>query len=395
MKVLSFTALWPNHMQPLHGLFVRERIKALADLCELRVVAPVPWFIPVRFLGQRYYNYSQVVRHEKQGALDVFHPRYLAIPKVFNFSDGFLMFATLRTFIQQIRNEFPFDLIDAHWAYPDGYAAWCLAKEMGLPFTLTVRGSDITAFAKERLRGYLIHRTLVNASQIICVSESLQNHLTESGIPPEKTHVIENGVDCHKFSPVPKHEARNYLNLPANAHIVLSVGHLCELKGFHLIIEAVSALQAETALPVYLFIVGGDASEPYSSILARQIAENSLHEHIFLAGPRKPDELKYWYSAADVFCLASSSEGCPNVILESLACGTPVVATKVGGIPKIIESKELGILVERNVKSICKGIAMSLEQTWDFHKISAHARHCYSWKKTAGKIYNIFEGLQL
>lgn len=384
-------------MQPLHGLFVRERINALAKLCELRVVAPVPWFIPVKFFGEKYYNYTQVHRYEKQDTLEVFHPRYLVLPKVCKFMDGFLMLYSLCNFLKHKRNEFPYSLIDIHYAYPDGYAAGRIAKELGVPYTVTVRGSDITVFTKERLRGALIRQSLLGANRVICVSESLKTELMTLGIPSAKIAVIGNGVDYCKFSPVSKLDARRRLKLPTNAYTVLSVGHLRELKGFHLIIEAINKLQAKRGKtpPLNLMIVGGKSpwDPSYKEFLIRQIRENGLHELVSLVGPKKPDELKYWYSAADVFCLASSHEGCPNVILESLACGTPVVATAVGGIPQIISNQELGLLVERHPESIRKGIAKALDRTWNHDKIIEYAQKHYSWEKTAAKIYNIFERL--
>ncbi len=393
MKILTFTTLFPNHRQPFYSLFVRERIKVLAELCDVWVVAPVPWFPPVKFFGERYYNFSQVIKYEKQGDLDVFHPRYVTIPRIFKYLDGFFMFISLFIFIRQMKKDFSFDLIDAHWAYPDGYAAGCLAKRLNVPYTVTVRGSDINVFAKERLRGKLIIRSLMKADRIICVSKALQNNLLKVGIPLEKTEVAENGVDYQKFYPVQKCEARKYLKLPDNGHIILSVGYLHEIKGFHLIIEAMKTLQYETNQPIYFFVIGEDDQSFYKDFMYSKIAENHLQDNVFFAGPKKPEELKYWYSASDIFCLASSREGCPNVVLESLSCGTPVVATKVGGIPEIISDQELGILVERDVENIRKGIRSALQKNWDHNKIAAHARYSYSWEITASKIYKIFKGI--
>lgn len=398
MKVLSFTTLCPNPMQPFYGLFNRERIRALANFCELRVVAPVPWFMSVKLLRQYYYkNPSQVSNHENLGDLDIFHPRYLVIPKVMKSSDGFLMYYSLRKFLKNLHNEFAFELIDAYYAYPDGVAAGYLAKTLGIPYTVSVLGSDITLFGKEWLRGTLIRRCLLDARRVLCVSDSLKTELiTTLSIPSEKIEVIHNGVDCQKFHPIAKIDARNRLNLPTNAHIILSVGHLRELKGFHLLIEAIQTLQHENAglLPLKLLIVGGDYpwDPTYKDRLVRQIDENDLYEQVVLTGAKSPDELHYWYSAADIFCLVSSREGCPNVVLESLACGTPVVATPVGDIPKLIPKPELGTLVERNVESIRQGIAEALERKWNHESIVEYTQQ-FSWKQTSAKICKIYEGL--
>lgn len=399
MKILTFTTLWPNHIQPFHGLFVRERIKALVKQtgCELQVVAPVPWSLSVKFFGEQYYKYSQIQKYEKYNSLNVFHPRFVLFPKVGKFLDGFLMSYSVRRFVKRMRKKFPYDLIDIHYAYPDGYAAGRIARDIGVPYTVTVRGSDINVFGKERLRGFLIRQSLMGANQVISVSEPLKAELLTLGIPAAKIVVIENGVDNRKFYPVPKPEARRQLQLAPNTHIVLSVGHLRELKGFHLLIEAIKKFQTQqnTSFPVKLIVIGGESpwDTSYKERLIRQINENNLHKLVSLIGPKSPEELTYWYSAADVFCLASSREGCPNVILESLACGTPVVATAVGGIPQMISNREIGILVERHPQSFYQGIAEALDRTWNHDKIIQHVQKQYSWEVTAAKIYSVFETL--
>lgn len=398
MKIVSFTTLWPNHQQPLHGLFVRERVKAISRLCDVHVVAPVPWFPPIRWFGQRYYNYSQIARSEQQDPLEVLHPRYLSIPKIAKSLEGLLMFRSLFTALQQMKQTFTFDLIDAHWAYPDGYAASRIARKLGIPYTLTVRGSDINVFAQEQGRGYFVRQGLLHAGCVICVSKELQERVNALGIPAEKLALIENGVDCQKFQRLPKEEARRRLQLPPDARIILSVGHLSELKGFHVLIEALMMLQItqKIAAPLYLVIVGGDAQwAGYKQVLAQQIADNHLQDSVLLAGAKPPDELKYWYSAADLFCLASSREGCPNVILESFACGTPVVATPVGGIPQMIPTEDVGFLVERSPESFSRGIATALDRTWNHDRISQYVQSRYSWESTAAQIYTIFERLMV
>lgn len=391
MKILSFTTLWPNAKQPFHGLFVRERMNVAARRCELQVVAPIPFFPPIKLLGERYYNYSQIPPRETQGALEVAHPRYLSIPKILKSAEGTLMFYSLLPFVRRMRQRFPFDLLDAHWAYPDGYAASRLARALGVPYTVTVRGSDMTVFAREQGRGYFVRQGLSNAGRVICVSGSLRDEVLAQGIAPDKAVVIENGVDCRKFAPVPQTDARRRLQLPEHARILVSVGHLSEIKGFHVLIDAVRTLPA-APVPVQLMIIGGDAMwGGFQETLQRQIAEFHLEDRVFLVGAKSPEELKYWYSAADLFCLASSREGCPNVVLESLACGTPVLATPVGGIPDILSTPELGLMAQRTPEDLRRGMLDALNRQWDRAKIATHAQDHYSWETTAAKVLNIFE----
>ena len=397
MKVLSFSTLWPNHRQPLHGLFVRERVKVLAKRCELKVTAPVPWFLPIKCLGEKYYNYSQVQKYENHDGLEVFHPRYLVLPKIWKVVDGFLMYYSLHSVMKRNYQQFQFDLLDAHWAFPDGYAAGRIANELGIPYTVTVRGSDMTVFAREKFRGNLIRRTLHRAGQVICVARSLQEEVLKLGIPRELTTVLENGVDPQKFHRIPKLEARHRLQISQEARIILGIGHLSERKGFHFLIQAVNELRSvpKNFPPVQLIIVGEALpwDPSYKQQLERQIAEHHLQDIVWLVGSKPPEELKYWYSAADIFCLVSSREGCPNVVLESLACGTPVVATAVSGTPDILSEPTLGILVEQNVNSIRQGVEQALKYTWIHETIVKYAHEHYSWEATADKTLHIFESL--
>lgn len=397
MNVLTYSTLWPNPVQPLHGIFIRERTKALGKLCSVRIVAPVPWFPPFKCFGQRYFKYTLIPHFEKQEMLEVSHPRYITFPKVLKWSDGLLMYASLRHKIQSLRSDFAFDVIDAHWAFPDGYAASCIARKMGIPYILTVRGSDLSVFARDRVRRMFIRRALINAQKVVCVARSLQKLVIALGVRPEKTVVIENGIDPDKFHFIDQDEARQHLGFPVNARILLSVGHLCELKGFHLLVEAAHRLKSANARSqnnpqLKLIIIGGDAAwDPYQGVLERQIEEHKLQNIVTLAGPKAPEELRYWYAAADVFCLASSREGCPNVVLESLGCGTPVVGTAVGSIPDILSSPNLGVLVERNVDSIQQGVSGALRNSWNRQRIAEHAHNRYSWERTAAKVYSALQ----
>lgn len=149
LHVLTFTTLFPNQQQPAHGLFVRERILALAKLVALRVVAPMPWFPRVRVLGEQYYRYSQMPSRENHSGTPVDHPRFPAIPKLCKAADGPLLAAGSLAYIRKLRGEFPFDIIDSHWAYPDGAAAAILASRLRVPLAITVRGDDINIFLNE------------------------------------------------------------------------------------------------------------------------------------------------------------------------------------------------------------------------------------------------------
>ena len=394
MRALTIATLFPNNMQPVHGLFVKERIKALSELCELRVIAPIPFTPPVggSKLPGRYRLYPHVKRREELEGLTVEHPRFLTIPKVFKSLDGFLFFASLLPEVVRIADVFPFDIIDVHIAYPEGFGAMLLAKFLKKPVALTVRGHDLNDFPRKRLKKLMIAYTLRGVDRVIAVCDDLREKAVKLGAPEGKAVTIPNGVDTAKFHPIDKIEARKELGLPVRGTVILSVGHLQKLKGFHHLIDA-AALLRETVRDVLLIIVGGElhGDKSFRPQLERRVRKLGLEGHVKLVGAKPHHELFKWYSAADLFCLASSSEGWPNVIFEALACGRPVIATRVGGIPEIIRSEEHGILVERpDGPYFARAILNALEREWEEERMIEYARE-NGWGKVAERVYREFD----
>jgi glycosyltransferase involved in cell wall biosynthesis len=201
------------------------------------------------------------------------------------------------------------------------------------------------------------------------------------GVPSDRIAVIPNGVDLKSFYRIDRTEARLTLGISPDAKMILSVAQLIPRKGHVLLIQAVSRLCAKFP-KLQLFIVGaGNLDEP----LQRQITALGLERHVFLQGTVKNEELFRWYSAADATCLPSSREGLPCALVESLACGTPVVATAVGGIPELIDSQQLGILVQQDVTSISGGLEKALQTDWNRTMLTRHAGR-YTWEQIAAEI---------
>ena len=366
LQVLLFSTVFPNAAQPHHGVFVRERMRGLPADVEVRVVAPTPWFPFVA--GLRPGFRPEVARTESQDGVQVLHPRFLSFPGFLKCLDGLLMFlSTLPTLIR-LRRAFPFRVIDAHFAYPEGLAAALAGLVLRVPVTITVRGT-LPLLLRFRLRRPQLRLALRRASRVIAVSGALKAEVVALGIPAEKVRVIENGIDPVLFQPVDRTEARRALGLPKYGPLLVSVGTLSERKGFHLVVEAVARLGVRW--PTLRFaIVGGDGAEGAMETGLRQLAARlKIADRVVFAGPRKPEELAAWYGAADLFVLATAHEGCPNVVLEALACGTPVVATPVGSIPELLDSPEIGGLGERTADSIAEGIDAALSRGWDRDRV--------------------------
>lgn len=389
MKVLVFTALYPNNIWPNQGVFVKERMTEFAkqEGCSARVIAPVPYFPPLR-INERW-SFSQVRREEIIDGVQVFHPRYLMIPKVGMAIHGLMMFLSVLPAVRRIRREFDFDLIDGHYVYPDGFAAVYLGRILKKPVVLSARGSDISLFPGFPVIRNLVRHTLFKADKVIAVSQALKREMKQLGVAEEKIVIIPNGVDARKFYPVPKESARRKLGLP-HGKMILSVGNLTPNKGFVLLLKALKILVENfKEKRLYLIIVGEGVLR---NDLERMVSSLGLGEHVRLVGTISHRELLLWYSAADVFCLASKREGWPNVLLESMACGTPVVATSKWGVPEIVKSDKVGFLTERSATEIAETLWKALRKPWRSDDIVHFARQ-HTWDGAARSVRQVFESV--
>lgn len=380
-KVLLLSTVFPNSAQPVHGVFVRERMRGLPADLEVRVVAPTPWFPLVS--GLRPGLRPRVPAREVQDGLEVLHPRFLSVPGIGKCLDGVFLFLSLLPVLMRLRWRFPFEVIDAHFTYPEGLAAVLLGKVFKVPVVITERGT-LPLLARFRLRRPQLRFALRHADRVVTVSESLRRDAIGLGREPQRVRVIENGIDGEVFRAVDREAARWVLSLlegcsspapgsPTREPLLVSVGTLAPRKGFHLVLEAMSHL-VERFPGIRFAMVGGAGPEGAMEEELRDLAERlGLSDKVIFAGPRSREELYLWYSAADVFVLASAHEGCPNVVLEALACGTPVVATPVGNIPQILTPK-VGILAERDIPALTMALAEALDRTWDREAIQSRIR---------------------
>jgi len=371
MKILTYTSLFPNEIQPAHGVFVYQRMVHFARRQgnSVVVIAPVPW-VPRWISSPSYRTIREIPKEEKIGGLTVYHPRYPLMPRISMPLHGLLMFLGSYGLARKLQREHRFAAIDAHYIYPDGFAAALLGRLLGLPVVVSARGTDMNLFPQFRLIRPLIKWTLSQVVAGIGVCAPLRDELCKFGLPPERASVIGNGIDLLRFQSVDKCEARRHLDIPEDVVMLVAVGALIPRKGFHLLIEAFARI-ARTRGDVRLYIVGeGDQRNELHSL----VAQHAVGERVFLVGARKNEDLRYWYSAADLSCLVSSREGWPNVLLESLACGTPVVATRIWGVPEVIVSPELGVLVDQTVDSIAQGLTTAMQRTWSREMLIGHAR---------------------
>jgi glycosyltransferase involved in cell wall biosynthesis len=381
--------MFPNKAQPVHAVFVRNRISRVARKCKVHVLSPIPWF-PLDGFVPKYRHRKSIPRSDTIDGMPVEYPRFLSIPAILKPLDGFFLFISVWLTARRIRKEFDFDLIDAHLAFPDGFGCALLARLLRKPLTITLRGHDVNDVPRFPVRCRQVQHALKRADRVIGVADALRQAAVDLGCDESKTVTISNGVDADVFQTCPRLEARQRLNLPLDRRIVLSVGHLVERKGFHLIVDALDQIRRLDEEVPYLVVVGGPGEEgDYSGVIRERIESQRLEKDVLLAGPQLNHTLCDWYNAADVFCLASSKEGWANVLLESLACGTPVVGTKVWGTPEVICSPDYGILVERTKESIAGGLIQAFETEWNRRAISTYARS-QTWEHVADQVIENF-----
>lgn len=378
MKLLLFSSLFPSSQRPIHGIFVETRLRELvkSGQVEAKVVAPVPWF-PLK--GERFGEYglfAATPKVEQRNGLEVHHPRYFLPPKIgMNIAPYTMALGALATVKRLQAEGFDFDVIDAHYYYPDGVAASLLARWLGKPFVVTARGTDLNLIPQHPRPRQLILDTAARAQASIGVCQALMDSLAELGADKSKLHALRNGVDLERFAPEPRDVARGRVGLPAEGRVLLSVGHLIERKGHHLAIEALPLLPDD----VRLIIAGGGEEAASLKALVKRLG---LTERVVFAGVVPQIELKWWLSAADALVLGSSREGWANVLLEAMACGTPVIATDIWGTPEVVSTPDAGVLMpERSAAGVAAGFNALFAQYPSRAATRAHAER-FSWQAT-------------
>lgn len=392
-RIIVFSSLFPSAVRPNAGVFIRERMFRVGKQLPVIVISPVPWF-PLQGVLRRWKpNFRpQPAKIEKQNGIRVYFPRFFSMPFFFKALDGFFMALGSFLTLYKIKKEFDFDLIDAHFAYPDGYAATRLGQWLKVPVTITLRGTEVP-LSKMPERRKRILKALLKAAQVFSVSDSLKRHVVALGADSEKILVVGNGVDTSKFYPLNKHYARSQLNIDEDALVLISVGALVDRKGFHRVIEVLPALIEKFPSLIYL-IVGGDSPEGnMHSELQNLVYDLRLEKQVKFLGAMPAEQLKTPLSAADLFVLATANEGWANVFLEAMACGLPVITTDVGGNREVVSSNRYGIIVPfGNAELLANSLDAAIEQSWDREQIIAYAKE-NSWEKRVQALLGVFNGL--
>lgn len=385
-KVLVFTTLYPNTIQKTHGIFVENRLQHLVSrgVIDARVIAPVPWFpFRSRAFG-RYADFARVPFDETRFGIKILHPRYPIIPKIGMTLAPLLLYrATKGVTKRLIDSGFDFDLIDAHYFYPDGVAAVLLGIQFKKPVVITAHGTDINLIPRFVIPRKLIRWAANRAAGLVTVSQALKHELQSIETGAEGVRVFRNGVDLSVFGPVDRDTVRKQFGL--HGPTILSVGNLIPLKGHDIVIKSLPSLPDMT-----LLIVGEGLERSSLERLAKELGVDDRVRFLGTIGHERMCEI---YSAADALVLASNREGLPCVLLESMACGTPVIASAVGGIPEVIQSSAAGLLLaNRKPQTIANSVRAILTNPPARADTRAYAER-FDWSQTTQGQLDLFSSI--
>jgi teichuronic acid biosynthesis glycosyltransferase TuaC len=386
MKILTFSTLYPHAARPSHGIFVETRLRYLlaSGKVESKVVAPVPWFPSSNSRFGEYAICAKAPREERRYGIDVMHPRYVTVPKLGMSVAPFLLAAGAYSAVQSIiRRGYDFEIIDAHYFYPDGVAAAMIGQKLNVPVVITARGTDINLLPQFALPRRMILWAARRAAALVTVSAALKAALTQLGVDASKTSVLRNGVDTRLFHPVDRVLQRARLGLTGT--VLLMVGNLVALKGHDVVLRALREFSGAC-----LLIIGEGREERNLRSLA---CELGIRDRVRFLGAMPQEQLPEYYGAADALVLASSREGWPNVLLEAMACGTPVVSTTVGGTPEIVAAPEAGVLVnERSAHGVVEAL-QRLFRNYPDRKLTRRYAERFGWDETTRGQLQLFEGV--
>lgn len=377
LNVLLFTNLYPTPQDPTRGLYNLYNFKALSQYCDTRMVTPLPWWGRWKSPGLLLHT-----PYDDSTGIPAWYPSFYSLPGAPSLhARG--MYVSLRSRLNRLRAEFPFDVILASWAYPDAVAAAHYAHEVGCPLVSMALGSDLNEISRHAALRTQIVDGLRRSECVVAVSGALKEKAISLGIPADRVKVQHNGVDGERFrirAPEELKAVRERLGLPQDRPVVGFVGNFKPEKGVEVLVAATGALKRRGRADLLLAMVGdGPLLEP----LRAEAKALGVEGQILFCGRRSHDEVPDWIAASDVMCLPSFREGCPNVVLESLASGKPVVASRVGGVPELllpltegqstaggedpgpVEVRRNGILVPSgDPEALASGLEAALDRDW-------------------------------
>jgi glycosyltransferase involved in cell wall biosynthesis len=385
--VVLVTNQFPTPTEPERGIFTLQIAARLAAHCRLTAVCPLPWFprIPALRPFRAWYRFAEVPHTWTRDGIRVIAPKYVLVPKVSEGLHARLMAARIRPVLRELQRTEGIDLVNSHWLYPDSVAVHLALGSSRVPHVPTGLGCDVNEDIDDRTKGPQIRAMLDAAPAVTVVSEGLRERLIARGLAADRVTTIPNGVDARRFQVRDRVEARRRLDLARDGAYILYVGRLSDEKSPGTLVAAMAALRS-THPSAGLLMVGDG---PLRRALSEQVRSLGIGDRVRFVGQQSHGQVATWMAAADCLCLPSLREGSPNVVLEALGSGLPVVASSVGDIPTVV-TESSGILVPPNAPSaLATALAAALDREWDRSAIhrSVASR---SWETVASAYWATF-----
>lgn len=367
-RIALVTPMLPVAHDQTRGRYIYETARALSRLTEVRT-----WFIQPRYprlpgLAPRSFLHDDIGPDYRIEGLDVEAFSYPAIPGLSRVLNGVVASHLLTPRVRR----FAPDLVLAYWVYPDGHAALRTARNLGVPCIVGARGSDI--HVRSGINAVMTRRTIAGVDALLTVSKAMRlAAIDQFNASAERTHTISNGFNTGIFHPLDRAAMREKLGIKPETELVIYVGRLVESKGMRELIEAHGRLVRRKPNLILALIGDGVMREQLGAL----ISASGLDASVILPGGCEPMQVAEWIGAADLLTLPSWSEGYPNVVVEAIACGRPVVATDVGGTREIIDATNGILIPARNVDALEQAIHVALERSWDHAAIAAAMRRTW------------------
>jgi teichuronic acid biosynthesis glycosyltransferase TuaC len=378
LNIAVVTPYFPIAEEPYRGHSAFHTLRHMKQQANIEVICPMAVYPRAKWLNPSGYRYKRTDLSYRPPELKTTYFEYPALPVVSRPFNGLTCLHYLKPHLEKARP----DVILNYWVYPEGFAAVQLGRKWGIPVILGSIGSDILRTG-DPISFQLMRYTLKQATGVITVSEDLRRHAIGLGLPPDRVTTVLNGCDFSTFHPRDRSHARRELGVPEDAELLLYIGWLSPTKGLVELVDSVAALRARHP-NLRLALIGEGL---YQQSLQEQVDAAGLKDRVLFLGRQSSDDVSRWLAACNIFCLPSHSEGCPNVIVEAISCGRPVVATRVGGIPELVDD-ECSILVPaQDTAALTNALETALNRPWDAGSI-AH-RSGRSWEEAAVETFEV------
>ena len=382
LRVAVVTPMLPVPHDLTRGRYIHETARSLAKIADVRVYFQTVRYPRIPGFAPRSYLYGKVDTDYKLEGVDVDAFEYPAVPVLSRALNGLV---SSRMLAPRVRAFKP-DVLVAYWVYPDGYAALRVARSLGVPCVVGALGSDI--HVRSGFNTLMTKRTIAGAHALVTVSEAMrQTAIADLGADPARVHTIVNGFNTSVFGPGDQQKARAELGVTATERVIVYVGRFVEAKGLRELVAAFRQLASSDERARLVFIGDG----VMKSQLLALLDSSDLAGKVRVPGGLPPEKVAQWICAADVLTLPSWSEGYPNVVVEALACGRPVVATDVGGTREIVNPSNGLLIAPRDIEALRAGLQLALSQLWDHAAIAAAMTR--SWDDVAVETLRVCESL--